>query len=453
MSPVILCRYGELFLKLGNRGRFEQQLVANVRSALRGLPGTAVESPHGRILVRAGEDQLDEACARVERVFGLVSISPARQVPAEEDLNAITEAAVALARQAWSAIPPAAAASASRRAGRTSASPSARRRSRPRLGAAVNQATGVPVDLTKPALVVGVEVSQHGACVYADTRPAPGGLPVGTAGKAVLLLSGGIDSPVAGWLAAKRGLALRRPVFPLAALRGRKVARTRWSSWPARWPAGRRCGSLHVVHFTDSQKRLRDAGPAELAVVLYRRMMMRVADLVADRLKAQALVTGENLGQVASQTADQPGHHRGGRPPPGAAPAGHLRQARDHRPGPTHRHLRPVRPALRGLLLAVRPAPPRHRRAPGRRGAGRGHAWTSPPRRPPWPPAAETDRDHWSRQTWLYSAVHGRSPQSTRSCARSSPGTTRRWSASPAASIRCCCCGWPTTSWATAARP
>jgi tRNA uracil 4-sulfurtransferase len=301
MSSVIVCRYGELFLKLGNRTRFEQQLVANVRAALRGLPGTSVENPHGRILVRVEDAQLDEACDRVERVFGLVSISPARQVSAEEDLQAITEAALALAHQALERDP------ARRRSFRIEARRSDKRfplRSQDiavRLGASVNQATGIPVDLSDPALVVGVEVGQHGAWVYADTRPAPGGLPVGTAGKAVLLLSGGIDSPVAGWLAAKRGLELHGLYFHSPPFVGEKskdkvtdLARTL-----ARWNA---LASLQVVNFTDTQKRLRDAGPAELAVVLYRRMMMRVADQVADGLKAQALVTGENLGQVASQT-------------------------------------------------------------------------------------------------------------------------------------------------------
>jgi thiamine biosynthesis protein ThiI len=301
MSPVILCRYGELFLKLGNRGRFEQQLAANVRAALRGLTGTAVENPHGRILVRTSEDQLDEACTRIERVFGLVSISPARQVPAEEDLKAITGAALALARQALERDP------ARGRSFRIEARRSDKRfplRSQEiavRLGAAVNEATGIPVNLTNPALVVGVEVGPHGAWVFADTRPAPGGLPAGTAGKAVLLLSGGIDSPVAAWLAAKRGLELHGLYFHSPPFVGEKsrdkvadLARTL-----SRWNA---LASLQVVHFTEAQKRLRDAGPAELAVVLYRRMMMRVADAVADRLKAQALVTGENLGQVASQT-------------------------------------------------------------------------------------------------------------------------------------------------------
>jgi thiamine biosynthesis protein ThiI len=115
------------------------------------------------------------------------------------------------------------------------------------------------------------------------------------------LLSGGIDSPVAGWLAAKRGLALDAIYFHSPPYIGEKskdkvVALGRIL---ARWQAVR---SITVVPFTDAQKRLRDAGPAELAVVLYRRMMMRIADEVADLLAADALVTGENLGQVASQT-------------------------------------------------------------------------------------------------------------------------------------------------------
>jgi thiamine biosynthesis protein ThiI len=301
MSNVLLCRYGELFLKLGNRGRFEQQLATNVRAALRGLPDTVVETPHGRIIVRTGAATVDEACARVERVFGLVSVSPALQVEAEPDLAAVTAAALRVAAEALERDP------ARRRSFRIEARrsdkgfPLRSQEIATQVGAAVNRATGVPVDLSNPALVVGVEIAQPGAWVYADSRPAPGGLPVGTAGKAVLLLSGGIDSPVAGWLAAKRGLELHGLYFhspPFVGDRSRdKVADLGRTLF--RWQALK---SLQVVNFTETQKRLREAGPAELAVVLYRRMMMRVADVVADQLKAQALVTGENLGQVASQT-------------------------------------------------------------------------------------------------------------------------------------------------------
>jgi thiamine biosynthesis protein ThiI len=296
---IILCRYGELFLKLGNRSRFEQQLAKNVRSALAGLPGCSVENPHGRIIVHADDSVGEEATLRVSRVFGLVSLSPAEAVPA--DMEALTAAVVRGAKAAVARDPSKA------RSFRIEA-----RRADKRfplgsiemgrvLGAAVNLATDIPVDLTHPALTIGVEVGHHGAFVYSDTRAAPGGLPVGTAGRGLLLLSGGIDSPVAGWLAAKRGMALDGLYFHSPPFVGEKSKDKVLSLARAlgRWQALRR---LHVVNFTETQKRLREAGPAELAVVLYRRMMMRVADLLADRLHADALVTGENLGQVASQT-------------------------------------------------------------------------------------------------------------------------------------------------------
>jgi thiamine biosynthesis protein ThiI len=194
----------------------------------------------------------------------------------------------------------------------------------------VQTATGLPVDVHTPALRVGIEVGTDVAYVFAGKLEAPGGLPVGVSGRALLLLSGGIDSPVAGWLAAKRGLALDAIYFHSPPYIGEKsrdkvLALGRLLG---RWQALR---SVTVIPFTDVQKRLRDAGPAELAVVLYRRMMMRIADAVADKLGAWeaaelrsartvaggsgnrsrvpsseigALVTGENLGQVASQTIE-----------------------------------------------------------------------------------------------------------------------------------------------------
>ncbi len=299
-EPVILlCRYGELFLKLGNRTRFEQQLVANVRAAVQDLPGVEVTAPHGRVFVRAPADLGAEVGERVGRVFGLVSYSPARLVAL--DVEALSAAAVQAASAALEREP------SLRRSFRIEARRSDKRfpltsqQISVRLGADVQKATGVPVDLEDPALVVGVEVGRESAHVFVETRQAPGGLPVGTAGHGLLLLSGGIDSPVAGWLAAKRGLSMEAVYFHSPPFVGEKSRDkvVQLARALARWHAVR---ALHVVRFTDAQKRLREAGPAELAVVLYRRMMMRTADLIADRVRAQALVTGENLGQVASQT-------------------------------------------------------------------------------------------------------------------------------------------------------
>jgi tRNA uracil 4-sulfurtransferase len=299
MSGVILCRFGELFLKQGNRSRFERQLVENIRRALVGLADPRVESPHGRVLVRVGPDDLEEACTRLQRIFGLVSVSPAEDVPPH--IEALTDAAVRCAQAVLERNP------AQGRSFKIDARradkrfPFSSQELGVRLGAAVAAATGVPVNLREPALVVGVEIGHGGAFVFGETRPAPGGLPVGASGRALLLLSGGIDSPVAGWLAAKRGLSLDALYFHSPPFVGEK-SKDKVASLGrilGRWQALR---TLYVAHFTESQKRLREAGPAELAVVLYRRMMMRVADLLADKLGAQGLVTGENLGQVASQT-------------------------------------------------------------------------------------------------------------------------------------------------------
>jgi len=250
-------------------------------------------------MVEVPPAELEQACALLERVFGLVSVSPTLMVDPEP--GAIEEAAVCATRAAL-ARDPALARSfkvQARRSDKSFALTSydlARR-----IGATVAAATAIPVDLHKPALTVGIEVATKAAYVFAETRPGPGGLPVGISGRGLLLLSGGIDSPVAGWLAAKRGLVLdalyfHSPPFVGDKSRDKVVALARaLGQWQV-------MQTLLVANFTETQKRLRDAGPASLAIVLYRRMMVRVADRVARARGAGALVTGDNLGQVASQT-------------------------------------------------------------------------------------------------------------------------------------------------------
>jgi thiamine biosynthesis protein ThiI len=303
-ESVLLCRYGELFLKSGNRKRFESMLVGNVQAALAGLAGARVQAPHGRILVHVPAAHVDEAAARVGRVFGLVSLSVARVVAPEMD--AIGAAAIAETRAGVERL-------ARSQGTRTTFRIDARRADKSfpvpsmelakQIGARVVAATALPVDLHTADLHVGVEVTSRGAFVYEGTRAAPGGLPVGVSGRGLLLLSGGIDSPVAGWLAAKRGLAQDAIYFHSPPFIGEKAKDkvVTLARILARWGALR---SVTVVPFTDAQKQLRDAGAGELAVVLYRRMMMRIADVVADGMDAGALITGENLGQVASQTVE-----------------------------------------------------------------------------------------------------------------------------------------------------
>jgi thiamine biosynthesis protein ThiI len=230
-----------------------------------------------------------------------VSFSVARRVAADTELEAIGAAAEALAKEAIARDRPASFKIESRRADKRFARTSLEIDRH--VGAAVQASTGLPVDVHTPALRLGIEVGTDVAHVFAGKRDAPGGLPVGASGRALLLLSGGIDSPVAGWLAAKRGLALDAVYFHSPPYVGEK-SRDKvlaLGKQLARWQALR---SVTVVPFTGVQKRLRDAGPAELAVVLYRRMMMRIADAIGDKLEIAALVTGENLGQVASQTIE-----------------------------------------------------------------------------------------------------------------------------------------------------
>ena len=301
---VILCRYGELFLKSGNRRRFERVLCDNIRAAVADFTGAEVQSTHGRTLVRVRPDDVEDAAGRLERIFGLVSFSVARRVSADAELEAIGAAAVDAAQAAIARDRPVSFKVESRRGDKRF--PVTSLEISRRIGARVQTATGLRVDVHTPALTIGIEVATGHAFVYAGTRASPGGLPVGASGRALLLLSGGIDSPVAGWLAAKRGLALDGVYFhspPYVGEKSRDKVLTLGRKL-ARWQALR---SVTIVPFTEVQKRLRDAGPGELAVVLYRRMMMRIADAVADKLDATALVTGENLGQVASQTIDNLG--------------------------------------------------------------------------------------------------------------------------------------------------
>jgi thiamine biosynthesis protein ThiI len=300
----MLLRYGEIFLKGHNRGFFERRLVENLRRAVAGIPGAKIERTHGRVLAwPPADDAAGKKTQRaVERVFGLTSVSPTAVVPRE--LGAIYAAAVESARR-----------EAARLGGRPTFKVETRRadkRFQPTsmetsklVGAAVIDALGLPVDVHHPQFTVGIEIGYEHAFVFAESVAGPGGLPVGVTGRVELLLSGGIDSPAAGWLMLKRGCELGATYFHSFPYTGEhskeKVAQL------ARKLAGWQLGEvrLNVVNFTEVQKKLRDAsGDGRLAVVLYRRMMMRIAERLARSAGARALVTGEALAQVASQTLE-----------------------------------------------------------------------------------------------------------------------------------------------------
>jgi thiamine biosynthesis protein ThiI len=171
------------------------------------------------------------------------------------------------------------------------------------VGGQIHTKLGLEVDVHNPDHTIHIEIGDVRSFVYTQTIKGPGGLPVATAGRVGLLLSGGIDSPVAGHAALRRGCLLSAIYFHSFPYTGDKTKEKVLDL--AKVLAGyQRDLRVHVVHFTDAQKTLREHGPGELAVLLYRRMMMRVACKIAEANHLQALATGENLGQVASQTLE-----------------------------------------------------------------------------------------------------------------------------------------------------
>lgn len=294
----MLLRFGEVGLKGKNRAFFIRALAANVRRALYPLGQEfQVRTPYGRILIDlpSGCDVLEVAAA-LEKVFGLVSFSPVVQT--ELTLEAIAHAA----RQELQAGGlPQTFKVAARRSLKTF--PLDSMEINRELGGILLQSfPGLKVDLHHPQRVVNVEVRPEGAYVFSRVFPGSGGLPVGVTGKGVLLLSGGIDSPVAGWMAMKRGVSLEAVYFdtppftsPRALAKVEKLA-----GILAQWAPV----NLHVVNFTPVQRSIMEHVPDDLTITIMRRFMFRVAEQLAHRERALALITGENVGQVASQTLE-----------------------------------------------------------------------------------------------------------------------------------------------------
>jgi len=295
MQIHLVLRIGEIFLKKSNRHQFLNQLERNLRAVLRAHPGAALQRFHGRYTVTCDDAQQDAVIITLGRVFGLTSVSPA--VPVTPTLEAFTESALALVKDL-----PRRPASFCVKAKRTDKRlPFTSIGLEQDVGGVIFETLGIPVNLTEPELVVEVHAGQDLSFVCVGRHPAPGGLPVGTSGRLEALLSGGIDSPVALWMMLKRGATVNATSFyspPWVGEEARlKVVALCRLLRP--WGGPNR---LHMVAYGEVQKRLRECRPHKLATVLYRRMMLRTAGLIAQDNRALALVTGESLGQVASQT-------------------------------------------------------------------------------------------------------------------------------------------------------
>jgi thiamine biosynthesis protein ThiI len=298
MEKVILIRYGEIHLKGLNRPYFERALLCNIKKALKDIPNVKVIRAQGRFYV---EDYADEAAViqALTRVFGIVSISPAYKF--EKDFEALVKHSKAMIEGllAGTQNDVLTFKVESRRADKRF--PMDSMEISRELGARLLQAfPRLKVDVHHPEAVLNVEM--RGFCyLYHQSIPCAGGMPVGTNGKAVLLLSGGIDSPAAGWMIAKRGVeltAVHYHSFPYTSDRSKEKVIDL-----ARILAGY-TGSLrlHVVPFTRIQQELYEKCPDEQLTVLMRRFMMKIAEEIARKEGAAALITGESIGQVASQT-------------------------------------------------------------------------------------------------------------------------------------------------------
>lgn len=300
---AVLVRYGELALKGGNRGEFEGALVRGIRRACEGVAELAsIDRERGRILVFPKE-RVDTVAQRLQRVFGISSVSPAWS--AEPNAEAIAVLARAVLEDALADVPPG-----ERRTFRVRSTRADKRFALKSdeldryIAERIVRATDpLRVQLKDPELTLGIEVRSDHAWVFAQRYPGPGGLPVGTLGRVLCLISGGIDSPVAAWLSMKRGCQVTFVTFHSHPFIGesakKKVVDLVRVLAPWQGPS-----RLVVVPFAQVQLAIRALGRASYRTVLYRRMMQRIASRVAADERALALVTGECLGQVASQTLE-----------------------------------------------------------------------------------------------------------------------------------------------------
>ena len=298
-EKVILVRYTEIHLKGLNRPFFEQKLIENIKHALKGIP-SKVEREQGRIyIVGIPGERFDDAIERLKRVFGIYSISPALAV--DKDWDRVCDTAYLLMEKQVSKKPDLSFKVFARRSDKHYFMNSDQINRE--LGHLVlERFPSVHVDIHKPEVALSVEIREK-AYIYAEEIPCAKGMPVGTAGRAMLLISGGIDSPVAGYMMAKRGLNLSAIHFfshPYTSelAKDKVVELIRLLS---RYTGGIR---LHVVPFTDIQMTIYDSCPEKETTIIMRRLMMEIAERIAKADEAKALITGEALGQVASQTLE-----------------------------------------------------------------------------------------------------------------------------------------------------
>lgn len=298
MKEIVLIKNGELVLKGLNRNTFEDILIKNMRKALRELGEFKFTKSQSTIMVESVNEEvdLDDAVEALKKVFGIAALS--RACVAQKDMNDIKMAAAAYLEEELST-----ASTFKVEAKRSDKkfpykSPEIARE----LGGYIlSKFNHLKVDVHNPEITVTVEIRDNYAFVRGNNIKGAGGMPVGTSGRAAILISGGIDSPVAGYMMAKRGIELVAVHFAsppytteLAELKVMELLR-RVSKYSG--PI-----TTYVVGFTEIQEEIRDKCPEEYFTIIMRRFMMKISERLALKQNCSALITGESVGQVASQT-------------------------------------------------------------------------------------------------------------------------------------------------------
>ncbi|MGH7277683.1 MAG: tRNA sulfurtransferase, partial [Candidatus Rokuibacteriota bacterium] len=293
LRPAVLVHYGEISLKGANRPLFLRQLARNLQRAIADTGPARVRQLSGRMLLELDDHPAPEAARdRVARVCGVASVALAHRVPSTMDAMKLAVGQLIEGREMASFRITA------RRAFKTY--PLSSVDMNRELGAFVMERVRTRVDLRQPAVTIHVEVLPAETFVYADRVAGPGGLPVGVSGTVAALLSGGIDSPVAAWRLMKRGCRAvfvhfhSVPYLPATSQAKARALVERLTDWQYE-------SRLFLVPFGEIQREIVLSVPPPLRVVVYRRMMVRIAEAIGRQHGALALATGESLGQVASQ--------------------------------------------------------------------------------------------------------------------------------------------------------
>lgn len=293
----IIIRYGDLAMKGRNRSTFEKKLLQQLMQALHAYTRLTYDKSFGRLYITMNGEPFEPIAERVKEVFGIWSFSPVVSVSSE--LESIREAALSLmqnlpkvpdtfkvsVKRAWKKFP------------------HSSQEMNHLVGSHVLRAVPeLTVNVHKPEVELRVDIQQEATYVFSEIIPGAGGFPFGSNGKAMLLLSGGIDSPVAGWLAMRKGLELEAVHFhsyPFTSDQAKEkvIELAKRLSYYAGVPL-----KLHLVPFTEIQTTLAQANQEPLIITLMRRAMLRITEALAHKEGAGGIVTGESLGQVASQT-------------------------------------------------------------------------------------------------------------------------------------------------------